>query len=124
VNGLAVRQRVGMRVRAAREAAGITQEKLAAMIGLGRSSVANLEAGRQEITVTRLAYLAEVLRLDLADLVRAGDLPVPPHEVTIRRIFEVECLTCGLIDGALTRAGALEAKRDHIARMRGESRNG
>jgi transcriptional regulator with XRE-family HTH domain len=119
VNGLSVKQRVGMRIRAAREAAHMTQEQLADRIGLKRSSVANIELGNQDMPVTRLAYVAEVLNLDLADLVRSEDLPSPPHDVTIRRIYEIECATCGaVIDGALTHAGALESKRQHIAQMR------
>jgi transcriptional regulator with XRE-family HTH domain len=123
VIGLTVQQRVGMRVRAAREAARITQQELAGRIGLARSSVANLEAGNQDITVTRLALLAEVLRLDLADLIREGDLPAPPHDVTIERTYLVTCRTCGPgqpFDAVSTHAAAAEAARRHVAEMRGQ----
>ena len=118
--GLTVKQRVGMRVKAAREAAGMTQEQLAQLIGLTRTSVTNIEFGRQELTVTRLAIVAEMLKLDLADLVRADDLPVLPHKVIIRRIYEVTCETCGglVIDCHPDRAVAMESKREHIAAER------
>jgi hypothetical protein len=42
-----------------------------------------------------------------------------PHKVTVRKIYEVECHTCGGIIGAEdTWEKALEMKRDHIARAR------
>jgi DNA-binding XRE family transcriptional regulator len=122
MTGLTVQQRVGMRVRAAREAARLTQQELAGMIGLARSSVANLEAGNQDITVSRLAMLAEVLKLDLADLIREGDLPPRPHDVAIGRVFTVTCRTCAPgqpFDALSTHAAAAEVVRCHVAEMRG-----
>ena len=68
-----VLRRVGQDIRAARRDARLTQQQLAGMIGTSRSSLANLEAGNQEITVTRLAALAEALKLDIADLIRKED---------------------------------------------------
>ena len=120
MSDMSVKRRVGLRVRAAREAAGMTQEQLSARIGLNRSSVANIELGNQELTVSRLAIVAEVLHLDLADLVGADDLPMPPHDVRIRRVYEVTCETCGgiVLDCHTDRAVAMESKRDHIAAMR------
>jgi transcriptional regulator with XRE-family HTH domain len=64
---------LGGRVRAYREAAGITQQVLADKIGYTRSSVANLEAGRQDISVSRLASLADALKVSPADLLPRGD---------------------------------------------------
>ena len=119
---LTVQQGGGMRVRAAREAARMTQQELAGMIGLARSSVANLEAGNQDITVSRLAILAEVLKLDLADLIREGDLPPRPHNVTIERTYHVTCRTCAPgqpFDAVSTHAAAAEAARHHVAETRG-----
>ena len=59
---------VGRRVRAAREKAGLTQGQLATRIGLTRSSIANLEAGRQKILLHALYGLSDVLDLDPAVL--------------------------------------------------------
>jgi hypothetical protein len=93
---------------------------------MARSSIANLEAGRQDMNISRLALVAAAVNLNLADLIRPEDLPdLPPpppapHEVTIRRVWEVECRTCQtVIDAPGSRAKALETKRDHIAEMRG-----
>lgn len=49
----------GRRVRAAREKASLTQEQLATALGLTRSSVANIEAGRQRPLLHITAAVAE-----------------------------------------------------------------
>ena len=69
-------ERLGELIRAAREDAGISQAELGRRVGLSRPSVANLEAGRQDITAARLAMIARVisLDLDLAGLVSAGEM--------------------------------------------------
>lgn len=110
---------VGVRIRVARDAAGLTQQQVADSIGMVRSSVANLEAGRQDMNITRLSMVAAVLKLDLTDLIRPGDLPPPPHEVTIQAVFEVYCETCSMvIDAPASREVAAQSRRDHIAAMR------
>lgn len=62
---------IGGRIRAARAAKGITQEKLAAAMGISRPSLANIEAGRQRISADQLAVLADSLGIDVADLLPA-----------------------------------------------------
>jgi hypothetical protein len=59
----------------------------------------------------------------LADLVREGDRPPQPHNVTVRRIWEAVCETCGglVIDCHTDRAQVLESKRAHIEAKRDES---
>jgi transcriptional regulator with XRE-family HTH domain len=60
---------LGQRVRAARDEAGITQTQLAEGIGLTRSSVANLEAGRQRIMLHVAVSIAELLGTQLSELI-------------------------------------------------------
>lgn len=112
-------RRAGVRVRDARKAAGMTQQQLADRIGIARSSVANLEAGRQDMTISRLAGIALILNLDLAALITPDDLPVPPHDVTIRPVLEVSCRTCGgtVLDVTDSRALAQKSRKRHIAAM-------
>lgn len=69
-------ERIGERVRAAREDAGLSQAELGRRVGLSRPSIANLEAGRQDITASRLVMIAVILDLDL-DLAAIAGL----HEV-------------------------------------------
>jgi transcriptional regulator with XRE-family HTH domain len=59
---------LGALIRSRREARGITQAELGARIGVARCSVANIEAGRQDTTVCRLAAIASVLGIDMGDL--------------------------------------------------------
>jgi len=116
----ALLRRAGARVREARKTAGLTQQQLADRIGMARASVSNLEAGRQDMTLSRLAGVAAVLRLDLDALLAPGEMPAPPHEVTIRPVLEVSCTTCGglVLDVTHSRALAQESKAVHITAMR------
>jgi len=59
---------VGSKVRSARVAAEISQEFLANKVGLTRSSVANLEAGRQRIALHLFAAIAHALNKDACEL--------------------------------------------------------
>lgn len=61
--------RVGIRIRQAREARGMTQERLAQLAGLTRTSVVNIERGRQKVMLHTLYAMAEGLRVSVADLV-------------------------------------------------------
>jgi hypothetical protein len=48
----------------------------------------------------------------------------PPHQVTVRKLYEVGCLTCGgIIAAEDSWEKAQEAKRDHIARARADHAN-
>jgi transcriptional regulator with XRE-family HTH domain len=59
---------LGKRVRKARNNKGMSQQTLASHIGLTRSSVANLEAGRQRVPVHLLVQIAATLGRDPAEL--------------------------------------------------------
>jgi len=60
---------VGSRVRGARAGRGMSQAGLAQQIGFTRSSVANLEAGRQRIALHLLVQIARALDLEPAALI-------------------------------------------------------
>jgi transcriptional regulator with XRE-family HTH domain len=62
---------LGRCARDAREAAGVTQEQLAAHLGLTRGSVANLEAGRQRVSAYHLVVIAAVLDVPVTALIPA-----------------------------------------------------
>jgi transcriptional regulator with XRE-family HTH domain len=59
---------LGRQIRAAREDAGLTQAELAASISLSRTSVTNIERGRQQILLHTLYDIASTLGIDAADL--------------------------------------------------------
>lgn len=58
----------GRRVRAARERKGLTQQALADVLGLTRSSVANIEAGRQRALLHMTAAISAATGVPAADL--------------------------------------------------------
>lgn len=55
---------LGHKVRRFRNGAGRTQAQLAAEIGISRASLANMEAGRQQVLVHHLYAVCEALDLD------------------------------------------------------------
>jgi transcriptional regulator with XRE-family HTH domain len=65
---------VGKRIRSARSRKGVTQAELAAAVGVTRSSVTNIEAGRQRIHLHMLARIGDVLGAKFVELVPDGPL--------------------------------------------------
>lgn len=60
---------LGDRVRSARLAMGFTQERLGQLVGLGRTSITNIEAGNQGgLGVGSLARIAAALRVHPGEL--------------------------------------------------------
>ncbi len=59
---------VGRRIRGARGDRGLTQADLAERVGLTRTSVTNLEAGRQRMPLHIFATLADALGVEPAQL--------------------------------------------------------
>lgn len=72
---------IGERVRVARSRIGLTQQALGELIGLGRTSITNIERGHQHMSVHALYALAQALRLKPAALLptQPSD-PVPAFE--------------------------------------------
>lgn len=72
----------GSRLRHCREAAGMTQAELARKLDLTRSSIANIEADRQQPLVRDAQRTADILKIDPAWLafgrVTLGQ-PTPPQ---------------------------------------------
>lgn len=53
----------------ARKREGMTQEDLGAKLGLSRTSITNIEGGRQDTVISRLPYLCAVLNCSPSDLI-------------------------------------------------------
>jgi transcriptional regulator with XRE-family HTH domain len=67
---------LGKRVRARRDELGISQERLAARVGLHWTFVGQVERGKRNLSTLNLLKLAYGLELDAGALV--SGLPVPP----------------------------------------------
>ena len=57
------KQAFGSRVREARKAQGISQEKLAALAGLHRTYIGAIERGEQNVSVDNIDRLAKALKV-------------------------------------------------------------
>ncbi len=61
-------EQIGRRIRRWRRRRKLTQERLAARVGVSRPYVARVEAGRHELRVTTLARFAKALRVPMTAL--------------------------------------------------------
>lgn len=62
----------GLHVQDRRTARGMTQQELADAVGIGRSQIANIEAGRTATTAYRAALIARALGETVEDLFGMG----------------------------------------------------
>jgi transcriptional regulator with XRE-family HTH domain len=67
---MTVTMRVAGRLRARREALGLSQARLAQAAGISRGYLIRLEAAQQDPTLTVLAKLAKALKVSVAELVK------------------------------------------------------
>ena len=65
----------GLRLKAKREAAGLSQAALGELVGLHRVSIARLEAGAWDVSLTMLRLLADALGTTTGELL---EQPSPP----------------------------------------------
>lgn len=105
-------KQVGKNIRRYREGAHLTQARLALQIDISRASLANIEAGRQQVLVHYLYGIADALDLDsptplLAtlpspashDIEPSTTLPLPEAGLTDKQRREVLRLMGGVLNG-------------------------
>ena len=68
---------LGRKIRAAREIRRVTQEQLGSAVNLSRTSITNIELGRQRLLVDQLAGIASMLETPLAELIPSADFLKP-----------------------------------------------
>ncbi len=64
---------LGERIRKARDKAGVKQDQLARAVGLSRTSITNIERGRQGVQAYLLARIAQVLGRPASELLPGLD---------------------------------------------------
>lgn len=52
-----------------RKASGLTQQELASKVGLSRAQIANIEANRSDMPLSRFAKLADALGVSMKELI-------------------------------------------------------
>ena len=63
-----IRRRFGTNLRRCRLAAGLSQEEVAARMGVDRAHVSSMERGQQNVTLMTLSLVAQALKIDPAEL--------------------------------------------------------
>ena len=71
---------LGKKLRQAREAQGLSQEKLAGQLGISRASVVKIEAGRQRAPLHLLWQFSEALGIELCLLIPRREKMLPSAE--------------------------------------------
>lgn len=67
---------LGRRIREARESTGLTQEALASLVSLTRTSITNIERGRQKLLVHTLVDIAVALKASPESLLPQSNFPL------------------------------------------------
>lgn len=93
---------VGTAIRRRRLRLGLTQAQLAQRVSLTRTSITNIEAGRQKLLVHTLLTIAEVLGLAASEL-------LPDAEVQVRSRKTLPASAQRFVD---------QIRRQHTARNR------
>jgi transcriptional regulator with XRE-family HTH domain len=114
VSAASVRTTLGDRILRLREAHGLTQQQLGAAVGLTRSSIANTEAGRQNLPIDTITRLAETLHTSISVLVGETDPLLPPKVTAVREGWIIHCEACGLVGPAPTGESAERARQGHL----------
>jgi transcriptional regulator with XRE-family HTH domain len=93
------KQAVGQRLRALRLSQGMSQEKLAELLGITQSNVSGLERGVRSLTIHQVAKLASALRVSTDELL-LGASPnsrKQEHQAQdqrfVRRLREIDILS-------------------------------
>ncbi len=67
---------LGATIRQHREASGMTQQELGAILGLSRTSITNIERGRQRLLADQLQVVSRALSVPSDVLLRAAEQPL------------------------------------------------
>src|SRR5689334_8641591 len=100
-----VQRRVGKNIRHVRRARGWSQEQLAERVGLTGKQIGQIERGKVDVGINRLASVADALAVGVHDLVRS--LSDDPTE-SIYAIVQAEFAQ---LDAIVTRLKRTRARR-------------
>lgn len=76
-------KRIGTLIRERRQALGMSQIQLGKAIGMLRTSITNIEAGRQRVPIHVLYQLSQVLKIDAVALLPANAEVEQAESITV-----------------------------------------
>ena len=98
---------IGRRIRNARVAKNLSQEGLAVGVGLTRTSITNIEKGRQKLLVHTLWAIARELSVDVSSLLPSVE---EPFEEALKELpVEHQRVVKATLKAALEEKGELDA---------------
>jgi transcriptional regulator with XRE-family HTH domain len=95
----------GAMLAVARRKRNISQEVLAAELGLSRTSITNIEKGRQPLQLHALYLVAQSLSIDVKDLLpspAALKMDDPPTNLSVSNAEWLETMSLEMPKGAVT----------------------
>ncbi len=81
---------IGRKIMKLRTDYGLTQISCADCIGISRSSIVNIEKGRQALTIDNLYKLADVLECEVSDILPMVSQIITPMELPESLIKELD----------------------------------
>lgn len=111
---------LGRRLRLARKAWNLTQGEVAEALGLSRSAVSEMEAGRRGVSGLELHRLAHLYGRDMADFLEEDFEPTATIAALFRRHAKVSLSPCAM--ESLRRCMALGRETANLKRKVGRSR--
>lgn len=82
---------IAVRIRTAREQAGLSQGQVAKMLGLQRPSVSEMEAGRRKVSAEELSQLANIYHVSISWLTNdEPEVPDPAVELAARELAKLK----------------------------------
>lgn len=87
-------RKIAERLKEARKLAGLSQNRVAKMLGLHRPTISEMEAGNRRVSADELARLAEIYDVSVAWLVGTGpekiDVEDPRLELAARELTKLK----------------------------------
>lgn len=86
-----VRAAISIRLRAAREQAGLSQGQVAKLLGLQRPSISELEAGRRKVSAEEVKRFADIYNVSVSWIMKEeSEVPDPAVELAARELAKLK----------------------------------